>query len=514
MSSVGWSELVSRRQAPRTALVLLGIWLNAADSLVTSTIMPSVARDLGGYAWFGWAVAIYLLGAILAAASAGQLAHRLGLARAISLAALVYAAGCALGAVSPNITLFVAGRLGQGLGGGWVSGFCYVAISQLFEERLWARVFGAAAGVWGVASFLGPLVGGAFAEAGFWRGAFWVFAVSGVMLAAAAPWLLGAEHRKGNDEAARRPLAWRTLAVLSLAIIAIAAADVTEGAGRSLGLLAIGLALMFAAGWVNARPSERLLPLEALRPGTRAGAGYAFIFFMMAASAVFGVYGAAILQSVARLTPLAAGYVVASDAVGWTLTAIIVSGQPDRRHPAFILAGAVTINIGLVLLAWLIGGRAAWAVFIAGFVFGAGYGLAWSLATRRILAALPTEDRAIGASASPTTQMIGSAAGAALAGAIANLLGLAHAFTPERAAASAPWLFAAFLPLSLIGLAAAARLARVAGPSGVGVRSGRLGFGGQEHHEEGQRREQHQDRADDDQCVLVSRDGEHDARPN
>jgi hypothetical protein len=61
--------------------------------------------------------------------------------------------------------------------------------------------------------------------------------------------------------------------------------------------------------------------------------------------------------------------------------------------------------------------------------------------------------------------MIGSAAGAALAGAIANLLGLAHAFTPERAAASAPWLFAAFLPLSLIGLAAAARLARVAGPS-------------------------------------------------
>jgi len=62
----GWGELVSPRLAPRTAIVLLGIWLNAADGLVTSTIMPSVARDLGGYAWFGWAVAIYLLGSILA----------------------------------------------------------------------------------------------------------------------------------------------------------------------------------------------------------------------------------------------------------------------------------------------------------------------------------------------------------------------------------------------------------------------------------------------------------------
>ncbi len=97
--------------------------------------------------------------------------------------------------------------------------------------------------------------------------------------------------------------------------------------------------------------------------------------------------GAPSCESVARLSPLNAGYVVASDAVGWTLTAILASGQPDRRHPAFILAGGATINIGLALLAWLIGGKVAWAVFVAGFVFGAGYGLAWSLATRRILAA-------------------------------------------------------------------------------------------------------------------------------
>jgi MFS family permease len=107
----GWAELIAGRLAPRTALVLLGIWLNAADGLVTSTIMPSVARDLGGYAWFGWAVAIYLLGSILAAASAGQLAARLGLTRAIVLAALAYAAGCALSAGAGGIAAFMVGRL-------------------------------------------------------------------------------------------------------------------------------------------------------------------------------------------------------------------------------------------------------------------------------------------------------------------------------------------------------------------------------------------------------------------
>ena len=56
--TLGWGDLVAEGRGPKLALICLGVWLNAADSLVTSTIMPSVARDLGGYAWFGWAVAI------------------------------------------------------------------------------------------------------------------------------------------------------------------------------------------------------------------------------------------------------------------------------------------------------------------------------------------------------------------------------------------------------------------------------------------------------------------------
>jgi hypothetical protein len=99
-------------------------------------------------------------------------------------------------------------------------------------------------------------------------------------------------------------------------------------------------------------------------------------------------------------------------------------------------------------------------VIAGGAVVGAGFGLAWSLAARRMLVALPGEDRAVGASAIPTTQLIGGAVGAAAAGAIANLLGLAHAFTPARAAAAAPWLFAAFLPVAALGWLAALRLAR------------------------------------------------------
>src|SRR5690606_34591840 len=81
-------------------LLALGIWLNAADTLVAATIMPSVGRDLGGHAWFGWATAGFLLGAIVAGASAGRMSEVLGLRRAMVVAGITFAVGCLFGALA------------------------------------------------------------------------------------------------------------------------------------------------------------------------------------------------------------------------------------------------------------------------------------------------------------------------------------------------------------------------------------------------------------------------------
>ena len=451
-----WRDLVSPTLAPRAALVILGVWLNAADALVTATIMPSVARDLGGAAYYGWAVAFYLTGSILAGASTGQISHRLGLRPAMILSALAYAAGCALSAAAPTIALFLVGRVLQGVGAGWLVGFCYVAIGVVFPERLWARMFGATAGVWGVASLLGPLIGGVFASAGHWRGAFWMFAGQGGLFAVACVAL--APPGKADD-ADTRPLAWRTLAVLAGAILLIAAADVVGGVGAPVALLAAGVALLGLAARVNAWPGERLLPPDAARPASVAGAGYALIFAMEVATVVINVYEAAILQSVYGVSPLVAGYAVAVMAVGWTAAALLVSNQPERRHGAFIIAGATVIVAGCVLMALAIAHWPFGWIIAAGAIIGVGFGLSWSLATGRILHALPEADRAIGSAAVPTTQLIGGAVGAAAAGAAANLLGLAQAFTPAHARAASPWLFGAFVPIAALGWLAAVRLA-------------------------------------------------------
>jgi MFS family permease len=105
----GWRALVIDGRLPRFALICVGMWLTAADTLMTATIMPSVAADIGGYAWFGWAVAVFMLGSILAGATSGRLAARIGLRPAMALAGGAYAVGCVLSAIAPSIVFFLCG---------------------------------------------------------------------------------------------------------------------------------------------------------------------------------------------------------------------------------------------------------------------------------------------------------------------------------------------------------------------------------------------------------------------
>src|SRR3954469_12577981 len=193
-----WADLLGEGRAPRFALICLGVWLNAADSLVTSTIMPSVGAQLGGYGYFSWATAGYLVGAILAGASSGRISEMFGLRAATAVAGVIMAAGCVMRAMAPDVGVFLAGRLIQGLGSGWISGFAMVAVALLFPERHWARVFASVTFVWGIATILGPLFGGVVVQTGNWRDVFWLFALQAGAFSAAAPFLLTGSAKGGG----------------------------------------------------------------------------------------------------------------------------------------------------------------------------------------------------------------------------------------------------------------------------------------------------------------------------
>jgi MFS family permease len=447
-----WADLLGEGRLPRFALIMLGVWLNAADSLVTATIMPSVGAQLGGYAYFSWATAGFLVGAILAGASAGRVSELFGLRGATAMAGLIMAAGCVMSALAPEVGTFLVGRLIQGLGSGWISGFAMVAIALLFPERHLARVFASVTFVWGVATVLGPLFGGLVVQTGNWRDVFWLFAAQSAVFAAAAPFLLRGSAKAGGGPG----VPWLQLSVLGVAAIAVA--DVVTGVALSIGLVVAGLAILALVIWIDARARVRLLPHRAGDLRTIVGSGYFAMFAMTAATMGFAIYGPPILQQLRGFSPLAAGYTIGAESAAWTLAAMLVAGATGVWDTRWIRVGAACLVASLVILAWTTAdGPFAWVV-AGGALMGAAFGFSYAFMSRRLMLALSEADKAIGASAITAVRQTGAAAGSAISGVAANLGGFASGLTDASARSASVWVFVSVIPLAIVGAWAAFRL--------------------------------------------------------
>ena len=450
----GWRDLMAPGLAARFAFLCLGIWLNAADALVTVTLTPTIAKEIGGFQYFGWSVAAFLLASIIAGAASGRVSMTLGLRPATALAGLAYALGCAISALAPDFLVFVAGRLIQGLGAGAVVALCYVAINALFPEKLWVRVYGAIAGVWGVATLLGPLIGALFAESGVWRDAFWFFGVQGLVFVVAT-FLLVKKAASAPEATTRVPVA--QLVVLTLGVTLIAAAGVVGPVWLAAGLGLAGLASLALLLRIDAKAGGVLLPLSAGDLTRAAGAGYLMIFALEVATIAFTVYGPAFVQVIHGASPLLAGYVITAIAAGWTVVAMLVAGVRNRDG-LMIRLGATLVVAGTAWAAWAVPRGSLASIVVAMIVMGSGFGLSWAFVAKRIVASLPAGEQALGSSAVPTAQLIGGAFGAAASSALAGALGFADGVDPDVGPANGVWLFAAFLPVSLAGWLAAWRL--------------------------------------------------------
>jgi fucose permease len=141
--------------------------------------------------------------------------------------------------------------------------------------------------------------------------------------------------------------------------------------------------------------------------------------------------------------------------------ALLVSGIQNRDGLMIRLGGSVLLA-GILLGVWAVPRGGIWLAALSMVTVGAGFGLCWAFATRRILSGLDDEQRALASSAVPTAQLIGGAVGSAAAGAVANALGFAAGIDPALAPERGLWLFAAFAPVALLGWWGAWRLGRAA----------------------------------------------------
>lgn len=457
VETVPWREILNGRHAASLALVCLGVWLHAADSLIVSTMMPAMVAEIGGEHLVAWNFALYATGSIVAGAASGLIAMRSGVRMPMIVAALAFGIGCIVSAAAPSMVVVLLGRVAQGLGGGGLVSLAFIAVVRLFPPRLLPRAMAVMSMLWGASAFLGPLIGGLFVTYSTWRAGFVFFGLQALVLAL---WirigLRGGDVGAGGDRGGSLPV--MRLALLCLAVLCVAYAGIATSPGSMALSLATGLAaLVQFARRDSASGGNRLWPCHAFDPRRPVGAALIMVLAMNVATMGLVSYGP-LLMSLIHATPaIVAGYVVAVISISWTVAAVVVSGAPERHDPKIIAAGMGLICVSVAGLIYAVANGPVVLIAFFAACEGAGFGMAWTFILRRATRLSPPDDVERLTAALPTVGRVGYGLGAAAMGIFANSAGFDGGASVEDAQGVARVIFLGSLPIAALGLATALR---------------------------------------------------------
>jgi MFS family permease len=456
------SEFSSTPRLPRElmgrfALLSVGVWLYAADTLVTATTSPAMVLDIGGIEYLNWGLSLYEVGAIVAGAAVGMLCGRFGVKRVLGAAALVYAVGCAVAAMAPDMPVVVIGRWVQGLGGGLLMSLCYFALHGWFPDQLWNRLFAIEAVIWAAGSLLGPLIGGLLLKHHGWRGAFWFFGLQGAALLFASLAL----PADAPPKHAQTGWPFIPLAVLSAATLMIAHAGTAPGPSTAAIECAGGVAFLYLTARIDRRSANPLLPTELLNYRHPVGAGLLLVLALSMSTTGFWMYGPLILKLLFGTSPMIAGYILAAEGLMWSLATLVVtkSGRLPEEH--LIRIGAAVIFVGATGFAIAVPAGAMSGVVACALLQGFGFGLCWPAIAHRLGRLSAPAESSLASASQSTIQRVGYAVGTAAVGIAANVAGLSEGISLAAAKAAGFWVFAGFVPILSFAVLSAWRFTEV-----------------------------------------------------
>jgi len=454
-----WADVYRSGRFGQIVLLAFGVWLHAADELMVSTVTPAMTAEIGGERFIAWLTALYEVGSIVAGAASALVVLRFGLRRAMGSAAFLYLAGCLVSGFAPTMEPMLAGRLIQGLGGGAMIATAFIAVHRIMPGHLTARTYAVISAVWGVSAFSGPMIGAAFADAGWWRGAFFLFAAQAAGLGVLMATRLREPARQisGEEIAAPKHPGWLILRLgfLALGVVLVTASGVEVSMLCSSVLVIAGLALIgLFLRLDGAAGTSRMLPARPWNISGVQGAVLTLVLFTSAATVGLLTYGPLLLTRLHGLDAVTVGFILLLESLGWSVVAVTTSGLPRRLEGTGIAIGFVAVVASVIGLVYAVVAGPVWLIAACAFVQSGGFGLAWAHMVRRATALVQAGEAERTASAIPTVQRLGYALGAAYIGIIANGAGFAEHAGVEVAARTAHSVFGLSLIPAAIGLVA------------------------------------------------------------
>lgn len=408
-------------RGPILLSLMLATFLIAIDSTILSTAVPTIVRELGGFAQFPWLFSIYLLAQAASVPVYGKLADTVGRKPIMFVGVGLFLLGSILCALAWDMTTLIVFRAVQGLGAGAIMPMTLTISGDIYTVRERAQAQGYIASVWAISSVAGPSLGGVFAQFVSWRWIFWV----NVPLALLTAWILWSRYHERFERHHRR-VDFAGSALLTVALVLLVL-GVLEGGNawpwaswQTAATFGGGLLLLLTLARVERAAEDPVLPPWVFHSRIVVTSS---LVSMVVGTTMIGVvsFVPTFLEVTTDATPLIAGLSVAALTLGWPITGSL-AGQLYLRigFRATALIGSTGALVGAICLVLFSLNPSIGLTAVGCFLMGLGLGL---VANPSLIAAQSSVDlrrRGVVSGVSALARSIGSSMGVAIFGAIAN----------------------------------------------------------------------------------------------
>jgi len=414
-----------RQRRVVTLAVMLGMFLAALDTTIVATALPTITRLLQGFELYPWVAASYALTMTAGTPVFGRLADRYGRRRVYLFGIAAFLAGSVLCGMAGSMHQLVAFRAVQGIGAGALLPIAITIVGDLYtlEER--ARIQGLFSGMWGLASILGPLLGGLIVSVWSWR---WIF-YANLPVGLLALWIVARayperpRHQLGSLDVAGALLMVAAVVTLLLGV---------EGGRIRPGFVFTGVVLGTALLLWERRAEDPVLPLDLFR--NRVVAVSTISNVLVGAAFSGGVYYIPLfVQGVQGRSATDAGLALTPLMLGWT-TASLVGSRLILRfgfRPVVTL-GLALFSGGLAFLTRIHPSVPGTWVQGATALLGIGIGCAALTFILAVQTSVRYEQRGLATSLVLFSRNIGGSVGVSLLGNLLLLCLAAHGIPPQR----------------------------------------------------------------------------------
>ncbi len=357
--------------------ILSSIFFAAMDQTVVSTALPTIARDLHGLQDLPWVVTAYLLTSTVCLPIYGKLGDLVGRKPLLQIAILLFLIGSALAGLAQNMIELIVLRALQGIGGGGLLVTALASISDFIPITQRGRYQGLVGGAFGLATLLGPLLGGFIVEHLSWRWIFYINVPIGIVAFTIVAWAFPRPVRQARVHIDVTGMILLTASLSILVLFASLSGPVLPWSSPlPWVLLATALVLMLAFLQTERRHREPVLPLSFFRLRTFAFSA-AIAFFvggaMLGSISFLPLY----LQVVRGFTPTRSGLELLFLLVGMLIMSVTSGRHISRtqRYRMFPIAGASLITAALYLFSRLTVDTPLWYLDGALILLGVGLGM-------------------------------------------------------------------------------------------------------------------------------------------